>query len=404
MSAKTEQIQEISSADRRSVAQLVASLPRDLFNTDASEALKTLLTTLALAILIYVVAPRLPWYSLPIVWVVLGALYAGLSAVAQDCAQNTFSRYPTVNYVVGTIVSLPLMVPFVSWSVQHKQKLMDDVFHHLAAGRAWVFASVIETLRSNFAFGSVWIKGSRRLVVASFALLWAVNFAVAYAFVSYYGLWFLIKYWIMPWCAYLFWRSVFLQTAYRLPFTDKEIRISLAFPEKYPKWVQLLTNDLSTVLTASRIFSHYVSQKSQQLVPNRNIKAAYNFINRGLGHVFKYDVAVAEETEKERIMDMQVECDDLRTHIDFGRPLDDLPVILLKDFKAQGRAKKWVACDGLVFDLKDFHARHPGGMAILEPFFGNDITRAFNGAVYNHNNAARNLSRHFIVARLETPQ
>lgn len=75
-----------------------------------------------------------------------------------------------------------------------------------------------------------------------------------------------------------------------------------------------------------------------------------------------------------------------------------------------------VSCDELVFDLSTFYGDHPGGQKILLPFYGNDITRgtlfshlclarshnaAFNGAVYNHSNGARNLARHYVIARLE---
>jgi len=97
---------------------------------------------------------------------------------------------------------------------------------------------------------------------------------------------------------------------------------------------------------------------------------------------------------------MQRECDDLRGVLSFGVPLETVPFMSFAEFKAQGRDKKWVLCDDIVFDIAKFQASHPGGKAILDPFFGNDISRAFNGAVYNHSNGARNLARHFMIARL----
>jgi cytochrome b involved in lipid metabolism len=162
---------------------------------------------------------------------------------------------------------------------------------------------------------------------------------------------------------------------------------------KYPKWLRLLTNDVATVLSASRFFSSFV--QSQLRVPNAHLQQA-------LAYLFaSTDAALEEEREKIHLRKAEAECEALRSTLDFGAPLDSLPLITRSEFAREGRAKKWVLCDGYVFDVKDFQRSHPGGEAILEPFFGNDITRAFNGSVYNHSNGARNLSRHFIIARIK---
>jgi len=135
-------------------------------------------------------------------------------------------------------------------------------------------------------------------------------------------------------------------------------------------------------------------------MPQCNLRSAYDYLTRRVGYVFTYEFALLEETEKQRLLARQRECDTLKSALDFGRPVTALPLMSIAKFKAEGRASRWVSCNSLVFDLSTFHKSHPGGQTILEPFYGNDITRAFNGAVYNHSNAARNLSRHFMIARL----
>ena len=175
-----------------------------------------------------------------------------------------------------------------------------------------------------------------------------------------------------------------------VPFTDTQLRVHVDI-SKYPTWLRLLTNDVATVIAASRLFGAYV----QQRVPNAHVRAA-------LAHLFlSADAAIEEEREKQRLLNEEASLSALEASLDFGAPLSALPAMSLSDFRAQGRLKRWVACDGLVFDIAAFTPSHPGGEAILRPFFGNDITRAFNGSVYNHSNGARNLARHFLVARLE---
>lgn len=45
--------------------------------------------------------------------------------------------------------------------------------------------------------------------------------------------------------------------------------------------------------------------------------------------------------------------------------------------------------------------KHPGGRKILQFWVGRDATLAFNGEVYRHSKAARNLLVHFRIAVLK---
>jgi len=340
-----------------------------------------LLTTLLLGALVYwlLLLDSLPFYALPLLWVTLGALYAGLSAIVHDCAQDTFSASRVVNRLVGTVAALPLLIPFTPVVASTSTSWLAS----LARGRAWLLASGAEWVRANFSLSAAWVPGQRRLLVVALVLQWAV----AYTVVRTWGAFALFKYWLMPWCAYLVWRSVFLHGVYRVPFTDTEVRVDVQFA-KYPMWLRLLTNDVATVLTASRLFSHYVG------VPNAHVRAAISYL------FFSTDDAIAEEREKRRLIEEQEQCSRLEKALDFGVPLNNLPLITREKFRSQGRAAGWVLCDNLVFDVSTFTKSHPGGESLLKQFYGNDITKVFNGAVYNHSNGARNLSRHFMIARI----
>mmetsp|Transcript_41224 Transcript_41224/g.66855 ORF Transcript_41224/g.66855 Transcript_41224/m.66855 type:complete len:417 (+) Transcript_41224:279-1529(+) len=63
-----------------------------------------------------------------------------------------------------------------------------------------------------------------------------------------------------------------------------------------------------------------------------------------------------------------------------------------------------VVVDGVVHDVSDFTATHPGGRQILESMIGKDVSAAFKGGIYKHTNAAHNLLSNMRIARLAAGQ
>lgn len=105
------------------------------------------------------------------------------------------------------------------------------------------------------------------------------------------------------------------------------------------------------------------------------------------------------EIEKGRVQQLQKKIDRKRATLDWGVPLEQLPVMDFDEFKAEsekGRALMLIA--GVVHDVSDFINEHPGGKAIIKSGIGKDATAIFNGGVYNHSNAAHNLLSNFRVA------
>ena len=93
--------------------------------------------------------------------------------------------------------------------------------------------------------------------------------------------------------------------------------------------------------------------------------------------------------------------------VDYGVPLDELPKWTQQQFAAEGAAARkqrrvLVAEAGVVYDVTAFVAagKHPGGKAMITSRNGQDVTNDFNGAVYNHTNAARNLMAQWRIATL----
>lgn len=98
------------------------------------------------------------------------------------------------------------------------------------------------------------------------------------------------------------------------------------------------------------------------------------------------------EIEKGRLQQQQKKLDQKRTKLDWGLPLEQLPVIDWDDFVEQSKnGKALVAVAGVIHDVADFIKDHPGGKALIASAIGKDATAIFNGGVYLHSNAAHNL-------------
>ncbi|KAK7626726.1 delta-9 fatty acid desaturase [Phyllosticta citricarpa] len=106
----------------------------------------------------------------------------------------------------------------------------------------------------------------------------------------------------------------------------------------------------------------------------------------------------ANEIEKGRLQMSQKKLDRARATLDWGIPLDQLPVISWDEYVERssinaehGQKRAWILVAGVVHDVTDFISEHPGGRALIKSYVGKDATAAFNGGVYEHSNAAHNL-------------
>lgn len=98
------------------------------------------------------------------------------------------------------------------------------------------------------------------------------------------------------------------------------------------------------------------------------------------------------EIEKGRVQQLQKKLDQKRATLDWGTPLEQLPVVDWDDFVAESKnGKALVAVAGVIHDVTDFIKDHPGGKALISSAIGKDATATFNGGVYLHSNAAHNL-------------
>src|SRR6195952_2386019 len=117
------------------------------------------------------------------------------------------------------------------------------------------------------------------------------------------------------------------------------------------------------------------------------------WVNKKIGLAHNLKQFRSNEIEKGRVQQLQKKLDQKRTTLDWGIPLEQLPVMEWDDFKEQAttEGRALVAVAGVIHDVSGFIADHPGGRALIASGIGKDATAMFNGGVYNHSNAAHNL-------------
>jgi len=107
--------------------------------------------------------------------------------------------------------------------------------------------------------------------------------------------------------------------------------------------------------------------------------------------------------DKGKIQMAQKDLEKRKAKYFWGKAFNELPA--LTRAKVEQMAKEngdhIVIIDNTVYDLSSFEERHPGGTKILASYWGKDSTSAFNGGVYNHSFAARNVLDTLRVARIE---
>ncbi|KAJ3097112.1 hypothetical protein HDU97_005267 [Phlyctochytrium planicorne] len=109
------------------------------------------------------------------------------------------------------------------------------------------------------------------------------------------------------------------------------------------------------------------------------------------------------EIVKGRVHMQEKKIAQIKKTLDWGVPLDSLKTVSFEDVtkEIEETGKQLIIIDNIVYDVTRFMDHHPGGRGFLKVSIGKDMTDAFNGAIYDHSNAARNLMTHMRYARLQ---
>jgi len=102
--------------------------------------------------------------------------------------------------------------------------------------------------------------------------------------------------------------------------------------------------------------------------------------------------------EQGLIQQQQKKLDRMKSKVQWGVAVDNLPVWSREEFNEKAKKDGLIIISGIIHNVKKFIKEHPGGQALVRASLGKDATKAFNGAVYAHSNAAHNLLASMRVA------
>jgi len=255
------------------LSEILNSLPKELLDVSRGKSFFKLGLSAFFMTAGLVLLAKAPWYMLPIGWIFLGAVFSGLNALGYDCGVGGFSRNRAVDWIIGHVVSLPLLIPFENYRFQTKAHNYERMLETLGSGPLWFLSSIAQWLRSNFALRSAFRPGYRLKLIGSVSILYG-SAALFFSLILYFGgVWTLCKFWLLPWLAYHAWMSCFITTAYYCKQIGDKTERTLVLYCRYPRWVELLANDMNHVLASE----YYLKMRDhmQAIVPNYNLRASY---------------------------------------------------------------------------------------------------------------------------------
>lgn len=102
--------------------------------------------------------------------------------------------------------------------------------------------------------------------------------------------------------------------------------------------------------------------------------------------------------EQGLVQQQQKKLDQMRSKLQWGADIADLPVWTREEFDAKAKEDGLIIIGGIIHKVGPFINEHPGGQPLIKATIGKDATKAFSGGVYYHSNAAHNLLKSMRVA------
>ncbi|KAJ3075269.1 hypothetical protein HDU98_008746 [Podochytrium sp. JEL0797] len=122
-----------------------------------------------------------------------------------------------------------------------------------------------------------------------------------------------------------------------------------------------------------------------------------------VGLTYNLKMFPSNEIKKGRILMEEKEISNIKKTLNYGVPFEKLPVMTFDGVKEEIKrtGKMLLVVSNVVYDVSNFMEDHPGGKGFLKASIGRDATTSFNGGVYDHANAARNLMSQMRYATIE---
>jgi len=121
------------------LSQIRAAIPKRCFEKSAARSVYYLIQDLAILAVLYQARPYFcfAWWAPTrfIWWNLVGFFGWSLFVVGHDAGHGSFSKSPTLNFVLGHVAHTPLLVPFVGWQSSHRKHHLNH--NHVENDHSW---------------------------------------------------------------------------------------------------------------------------------------------------------------------------------------------------------------------------------------------------------------------------
>lgn len=214
------------------------AIPDQCFQPDTLKSLAYFFLDLGIVAGLYGLAAYLTTYSngwllWPLFWCAQGTMFWALFVVGHDCGHGSFSKHKWLNSLVGHLAHSPILVPYHGWRITHRH-------HHANTGNmetdeSWVPVSQSEYKEmswlsklmrfqllllayplylvvgssghneSHFLPSNRIFKPSEKNSIITSTICWSLMIVLLAGVGLQFGLWFLVKYYVMPYVIFVMW-------------------------------------------------------------------------------------------------------------------------------------------------------------------------------------------------------
>lgn len=111
-----------------SLSEIKAAIPAECFQAELPTSLYYVVKDIVLVAICYfalrlveIMVPTYSWLFYPLYWFCQGTVYTAIFVLGHDCGHGSFSSYPLINDIVGTIFHTYILAPFYPWKLTHRK-------------------------------------------------------------------------------------------------------------------------------------------------------------------------------------------------------------------------------------------------------------------------------------------
>jgi omega-6 fatty acid desaturase (delta-12 desaturase) len=148
-------------------------------------------------------------------------------------------------------------------------------------GPMWFIASVGHMIDKHFFPSSFSAEQRPRVYISLAAVYLGALFFFPMMYLNF-GMWGIVKFWLIPWLGYHFWMSTFTMVHHTLPhipflesskWSDVRARLTMTVHCEYPAWIEYLCHHINVHVP------HHVSTG----IPSYNLRMAHNSLKATWG-------------------------------------------------------------------------------------------------------------------------